>query len=135
MTPSIVTLLFSLALIPTVISNPVVHIRDSLITLPIAKRFADVGVTNILARDQARARRIVSNNLEKRNRHRDSSIDVTNAGSIYTASVGVGSPPTYYDLIIDTGSSNTWGGADLANPFVRSTTTQDTGNEEVRQHE
>lgn len=29
----------------------------------------------------------------------------------YTASVGVGSPPTYYNLIVDTGSSNTFVGS------------------------
>ena len=28
----------------------------------------------------------------------------------YTASIGVGSPPTYYDLVVDTGSSNTFVG-------------------------
>ena len=28
----------------------------------------------------------------------------------YTVSVGVGDPPTYYELVVDTGSSNTWVG-------------------------
>ena len=28
----------------------------------------------------------------------------------YTTSVGVGSPPTYYNLVVDTGSSNTFVG-------------------------
>ncbi|KZT27469.1 acid protease [Neolentinus lepideus HHB14362 ss-1] len=40
-----------------------------------------------------------------------SSIDVTDAGVTYTASVGVGNPATEYTLLIDTGSSNTWVGA------------------------
>ncbi|KAJ7625260.1 acid protease [Mycena polygramma] len=35
-------------------------------------------------------------------------IPCTNAGVTYTASVGFGNPPTYADLLIDTGSSNTW---------------------------
>ncbi|KAH9053960.1 acid protease [Lactarius deliciosus] len=39
-------------------------------------------------------------------------IDVTDTGVTYTASVGVGSPATDYTLLIDTGSSNTWVGAD-----------------------
>ncbi|KAI0333691.1 acid protease [Cubamyces sp. BRFM 1775] len=39
-------------------------------------------------------------------------VDVTDAGVTYTASVGVGSPATQYTLLIDTGSSNTWVGAD-----------------------
>ena len=38
-------------------------------------------------------------------------VGVTNAGVLYTASVGVGSPATQYNLVIDTGSSNTWVGA------------------------
>ncbi|KAH9057469.1 acid protease [Lactarius vividus] len=40
-----------------------------------------------------------------------SSIGVTDTGVAYTAEVGVGSPPTHYTLLIDTGSSNTWVGA------------------------
>ncbi|KIM82570.1 hypothetical protein PILCRDRAFT_820438 [Piloderma croceum F 1598] len=39
------------------------------------------------------------------------SITVTNSVVTYTAEVGVGSPPTQYKLLIDTGSSNTWIGA------------------------
>lgn len=39
-------------------------------------------------------------------------VDVTDAGVTYTADVGVGSPATDYTLLIDTGSSNTWVGAD-----------------------
>ncbi|KAK7468930.1 hypothetical protein VKT23_003425 [Stygiomarasmius scandens] len=39
-------------------------------------------------------------------------IDVTDAAVTYTTSVGVGSPATQYTLLIDTGSSNTWIGAD-----------------------
>ncbi|KAH9889765.1 acid protease [Cubamyces lactineus] len=41
-------------------------------------------------------------------------VDVTDAGVTYTASVGVGNPATQYTLLIDTGSSNTWVGADKA---------------------
>ncbi|CAA7262864.1 unnamed protein product [Cyclocybe aegerita] len=40
------------------------------------------------------------------------SIDVTDAGVTYTMPIGVGNPPTQYTLLIDTGSSNTWVGAD-----------------------
>jgi saccharopepsin len=36
------------------------------------------------------------------------SFPITNAAVTYTASVGIGSPPSYYTLLIDTGSSNTW---------------------------
>ncbi|KAL5514599.1 hypothetical protein ACEPAG_1915 [Sanghuangporus baumii] len=42
---------------------------------------------------------------------RQNSLPITNQVVTYVAEVGVGSPPTNYSLIIDTGSSNTWVGA------------------------
>lgn len=74
-------------------------------------------------------------------------IDVTDAGSFpvspfrrganisvpavtYTASVGVGSPVTDYTLLIDTGSSNTWVGADKK--YNRTSTSKSTGKSVVR---
>ncbi|CAO3570320.1 unnamed protein product [Mortierella alpina] len=44
----------------------------------------------------------------------------------YIASVGIGSPPTTYDLIVDTGSSFTWIGANKA--YVQTSTSQQTTN-------
>ncbi|KAH7909812.1 acid protease [Hygrophoropsis aurantiaca] len=55
-----------------------------------------------------------------------SSIDVTDTGVTYIMSVGVGSPATQYNLLIDTGSSNTWVGANT--PYNPTSTSQDTGN-------
>ena len=43
----------------------------------------------------------------------------------YVASVGVGSPATDYSLLIDTGSSNTWLGADKA--YKKTSTSTSTG--------
>ncbi|KAG2098281.1 acid protease [Suillus discolor] len=43
----------------------------------------------------------------------------------YTTSVGVGSPPTYYNLVIDTGSSNTFVGT--GKKYVRTSTSVPTG--------
>ncbi|TCD70209.1 hypothetical protein EIP91_004389 [Steccherinum ochraceum] len=54
-------------------------------------------------------------------------VDVTDAGVTYTASVGVGSPATDYTLLIDTGSSNTWLGADKK--YVKTSTSKSTGGE------
>ncbi|KAG0708461.1 acid protease [Suillus ampliporus] len=53
-------------------------------------------------------------------------IDVTDSGVTYTMQVGVGNPATQYTLLIDTGSSNTWVGADT--PYNPTSTSQDTGN-------
>ena len=39
---------------------------------------------------------------------RASSISATNAGVSYVTTVNIGSPATSYELLIDTGSSNTW---------------------------
>ncbi|KAG1735331.1 aspartic peptidase domain-containing protein [Suillus paluster] len=55
-----------------------------------------------------------------------SSINAINAVTIYTADVGVGSPPTYYTLLVDTGSSNTWIGANKA--YTKTSTSQSTGD-------
>lgn len=52
-------------------------------------------------------------------------VDVTDSGVTYTANVGVGSPATDYTLLIDTGSSNTWVGADKK--YTPTSTSQSTG--------
>ena len=56
-------------------------------------------------------------------------VDVTDAGVTYTASIGVGNPPTQYTLLIDTGSSNTWVGADQS--YVKTGTSKSTGESVV----
>ncbi|KAJ7741273.1 acid protease [Mycena metata] len=137
--------------------------------LPFTTRLAQ-GAQNILAHDQARARKLLagihphgpeafrSRHKAHHHHHRAhhpagaeagapqdpvsggasapgsaagnaNSIDVTDAGVTYTMSVGVGSPPTDYTLLIDTGSSNTWIGADKAyTPTSTSTDTRNTVN-------
>ncbi len=57
---------------------------------------------------------------------------MTDAGVTYTASVGVGKPPTQYTLLIDTGSSNTWVGADQS--YVKTSTSKSTGESIVSPH-
>jgi len=52
------------------------------------------------------------------------SIDVTDAAVTYTCQLNVGNPPVAYDLLIDTGSSNTWVGAEKA--YKPSSTSTDT---------
>jgi hypothetical protein len=45
--------------------------------------------------------------------HHRQTIHAVNLGfEQYTVSVGVGDPPTYYELVVDTGSSNTWVGCE-----------------------
>ncbi|KAI0767716.1 aspartic proteinase precursor [Fomes fomentarius] len=110
-------------------ANPVV-IRDSPVTLPIARRFNSTGVLNILAADKARAKVLKSRSQAQR--FKQSAVvpvPVTNQAVIYTVSLGVGTPPTQYDLIVDTGSSNTWIGA--GKDYVKTESSVDTGEEVV----
>lgn len=94
--------------------------------LPFSSRVKH-GAKHILTRDRARAQKLLAGlhphgPLGFRRAQEElstdslsgSSIDVTDAGVTYTLPVGVGSPATQYTLLIDTGSSNTWVGADKA---------------------
>ncbi|KAG2101599.1 acid protease [Suillus discolor] len=69
-------------------------------TLKLAVRINSYGIKNIAAADRAR--------IQARQAGGSSSISATNNVMLYTADIGVGSPPTYYTVLVDTGSSNTW---------------------------
>ncbi|OSX61338.1 hypothetical protein POSPLADRAFT_1171012 [Postia placenta MAD-698-R-SB12] len=75
------------------------------------------------AADAHRARAAI---LKRNAGSNDISIPATNLEYMqYTASIGVGNPPTYYELVIDTGSSNTFVGT--GKPYVRTNTSISTG--------
>ncbi|KAG1864673.1 aspartic peptidase domain-containing protein [Suillus subalutaceus] len=108
--------IFLLAL--SIVASPV-EIRDSPITLPIARRLNVFdGTTNFLQYDKARVAAL-------KDGRQISGTSVTNEVTSYIAAVGVGSPPTTYNLIVDTGSSNTWVGAGTA--YVKTSTSVNTG--------
>ncbi|KAH9944888.1 acid protease [Amylocystis lapponica] len=52
-------------------------------------------------------------------------VSATNGLVEYTVDVGIGNPPTTYTLIMDTGSSNTWVGANTA--YAQTSSSQSTG--------
>ncbi|KAI0263905.1 acid protease [Gloeopeniophorella convolvens] len=104
------------------------------------------GARTIIARDRARAQKLLAGiqphgpnahrlpELCARGAHhghgghhhgQGNTIDVTDAAVTYTASVGVGSPATDYTLLIDTGSSNTWVGAEKK--YKQTSTSKSTG--------
>ncbi|KAG1721420.1 acid protease [Suillus lakei] len=87
--------------------------------LKLAVRINSAGIKNVAAADRARAQALLQDSGS-------SSISATNGVVIYTAEVGVGSPPAYYTLLVDTGSSNSWIGA--SKPYEKTNTSQDTGN-------
>ncbi|KAG1830699.1 aspartic peptidase domain-containing protein [Suillus subalutaceus] len=118
------SLLTTLLLALSIAASPV-EIRNSPITLPIARRLnTSGGSINILQHDQSRAAALKNVGENTLNR-RTGSIAVTNDAVGYIAAVGVGSPATTYNLIVDTGSSNTWVGAGTA--YVKTSTSVDTG--------
>ncbi|KAF7981762.1 hypothetical protein HWV62_31825 [Athelia sp. TMB] len=88
--------------------------RESFVTHPITKK-ASKSITATLAKDQAR--------LAKFNGAAASSGTVINEVDSYIAQVAVGSQT--FDLIVDTGSSNTWVGADTK--FSKGSTGVSTG--------
>ncbi|THH13076.1 hypothetical protein EW146_g7101 [Bondarzewia mesenterica] len=125
-----VALTYLLVLILTVTGKPVV-IRDSLISLPIAKTVNGTSARHLLKQDQARAKALRAHAEAKlsgahRSKNSTTSVPVENQAVIYTASVGIGSPATTYTLLIDTGSSNTWVGAGKA--YVRTNTSMKTSD-------
>ncbi|KAG2101600.1 acid protease [Suillus discolor] len=87
-------------------------------TLKLAVRINSYGIKNIAAADRARIQTLQAGG--------SSSISLTNNVTTYTADIGVGSPPTYYTVLVDTGSSNTWIGANKA--YAKTATSKDTGN-------
>jgi len=97
--------------------------RDAKPTLEFTRRFKNLATGQKLPDiDRARAAALKHSSKAKR----DGTVSVTNAQDTYTASVGVGSPATQYTLLIDTGSSNTWVGADQS--YTPTSTSTDTGN-------
>ncbi|EDR01383.1 aspartic peptidase A1 [Laccaria bicolor S238N-H82] len=125
---TLLSLLSSLLLLALgVVANPVV-INRSLVTLPLAKKYNFTSINNLLEHDQARARALKSRAFGKGGVP-DTGINepITDQAVTYTASVGVGSPPTYYDLLVDTGSSNTWIGSGNKK-YVKTSTSVQTGD-------
>ncbi|KAI0703854.1 acid protease [Cerioporus squamosus] len=121
-----------LAVLVNVLTLPgeaVVIRKTSPVTLPFARRLNLTGTANLLQHDQARAKALKAGAMTSPGKLRKTPIiDVpaTNQLAEYVTTVGVGSPPTEYLLLIDTGSSNTWVGA--GKPFVQTSTTVNTGD-------
>ncbi len=129
--------LLALTVAAVAVSATPIVIRDAPVTLSIARRFNTTGVANLLKADQSRAKvlkarsqaNIASSNAVDAVLATDVDVPATNVAVVYTASVGIGSPATTYDLLIDTGSSNTWIGAGKS--YVKTSTSVDTGSKVV----
>ncbi|TBU21523.1 acid protease [Dichomitus squalens] len=109
-------------------SDALVVRKSSPVTLQFARRFNFTGTSKILELDQARAKALKARALAhpgRLTRSAITNIDATNQAVEYTATVGVGTPPSDFTLLIDTGSSNTWVGA--TKQFEETSSTVNTG--------
>ncbi|KAG2356172.1 hypothetical protein BDR07DRAFT_1492264 [Suillus spraguei] len=101
---SAVPLLTLLAL--SVTGSPV-EVRNSRITLPITRRLKSSNGTNQVQHDEARVAAFRDNSMLGQR----ANIPLENDIWCSLISVGIGYPPTYYNLVVDTGSALTWVGA------------------------
>ncbi|KAJ7314717.1 family A1 protease [Mycena albidolilacea] len=124
------TLLPAILLTLRVTAGPVL-VDESVITLDISRRFNFTGCS-VVQRDLARINAVKNRSTAKNGRNARAVISepVDNQALTYIATVGVGSPATLYDLIVDTGSSNTWVGA-TKKYVVTSTSTKTTARVSV----
>ncbi|KAJ7487335.1 aspartic peptidase domain-containing protein [Mycena galericulata] len=108
-------MVLALSLLPAILlalrvaAGPVL-VEDSFVSLPISRRFNFTGSASVVQKDLARIQAIQSRKSGIAARAVVSE-PVDNQVVSYIAAVGVGSPATTYELIVDTGSSNTWVGA------------------------
>jgi cathepsin E len=124
------TLLTTLLLALSVAANPVL-VNRSPVTLPISRRLNLTGTPKLVQNDQARAKALRARAAAKIagvpfQQAAVINEQVDNQVVTYIASVGVGSPATTFNLLIDTGSSNTWVGATTA--YKKTSTSTQTSN-------
>ncbi|KAG2358584.1 acid protease [Suillus spraguei] len=113
---SILSLAFS-------ITGSPLEVRNSSITLPLTRRLNSYnGTINFLQHNKARVAALRGYNTHGR---RADSIPMTTRDLAYTVPVGVGSPPTIYNLAVSFGSSITWVGASTT--YVKTDTSVFTG--------
>ncbi|OJA17397.1 acid protease [Rhizopogon vesiculosus] len=109
-------LLTTLLLTMSIAASPV-EVRDSPVTLPMARKLnLQGGTINLLQHDQARATALKDRTASGLDR-RAGSAPITNEAVSYIVQADY--------LIVDTGSSNFWVGADTA--YVKTSTSYDTG--------
>ncbi|KZV75451.1 family A1 protease [Peniophora sp. CONT] len=101
------------------VASPVATVDEPLVRIPLTRRFDGV---NLLAKDRARVKHVLSRALS----HTDSeardalahSASLTNNIVHYVATIQVGIPPKPFEVIVDTGSSFTWIGANTSHTYT-----------------
>ena len=111
----------------SVSANPIVQVRESKATMPIVARLNATG-RRIPDIDRARAAQQVANAKARASGKRAvTSFSIINEAVTYVANVEIGTPAQTFQLLIDTGSSNTWTNAQ--GTFRETSSTEDTGQE------
>ncbi|KZV97329.1 acid protease [Exidia glandulosa HHB12029] len=114
-------------LVPVVLALSFCTTLVASVSLPVTKRVDRSKLKNLAHADRARVKALLHPVHPSNERARKPpSVQAQNTGFTYTVDVGVGEPATTYSLIVDTGSSNTWVGADPQKPFVYSNSTRNT---------
>ncbi|KAF9534255.1 aspartic peptidase A1 [Crepidotus variabilis] len=116
------TLLSTLSLALVVSASPIL-VDKAPVNLDLTRRLNLTSTHNLVRHDRARAQQL------KASRGAGTGVissPADNQAVTYVASVSVGNPATTYSLLIDTGSSNTWVGAQINNLYHPSLTTKPT---------
>jgi len=112
-----------LALVQVITAEPILRV-------PFAKQLNLEGSASLLRHDQVRAQALRSRTPTRLAGALAASpginAPITNTLVTYVAAVKIGTPPTTYKLVVDTGSANTWIGADHA--YVKTPSSNQTPN-------
>ncbi|KZV74838.1 aspartic peptidase A1 [Peniophora sp. CONT] len=111
-------LLAAISIALAVAATPVVKVNDNLVHIPLSKHVNVTSGHALLASDRARAHKLHTTSRAN-TRKTEGRVNIADAGSVgvenqavvYTAAIDIGVPATTYNVIVDTGSSNTWVGA------------------------
>ena len=125
--------LFALCAVVTAASASPFVVRDTPVTLPLARRFNVTGSAKIVELDRARAQALKDVGLASgRSKRSVPSVMAVNEQTHYTVLVGVGSasPQTEYNMLLDMSSAALVIGGGKA--YVQTSTSKDTGSTVVR---
>ncbi|KAG2069707.1 acid protease [Suillus decipiens] len=99
------TAFFTLLLVFS-INGSLVKAGNSPISVPLTSRlYFSNGTDNLLERDRARVKALMDSGMRRQSLV---NVPLTNSYARYFLAVGIGNPPTTYNLILDSGSANTW---------------------------
>ncbi|KAL1736213.1 aspartic peptidase domain-containing protein [Schizophyllum commune] len=120
---------FGPLLLAVVVATKPILVDRSPITFELTRKLNVTSGHNLVQAGKQRVQKLKALALKKEGQAVDENLidePVTNEAVIYSADIGVGADATKYSLIVDTGSSNTWVGADKK--YSKSSTSKDTGS-------